>query len=76
MPTASDSDTVVLKEDLLGMKVTPRSDGSFFCGPDWVVMSFEYIDNQVSKAKLAEIDQEAKDSPKAHGLKFFYKRNH
>ena len=47
-----------------------------FYGPDWVVMSFEYIDNQVSKEKLAEIDLEAKDSPKAHGLKFFYMRNH
>ena len=58
------------------MKSTPRSDGSFFYGPDWVVMSFEYIDNQLSREKLAEIDQEAKNSPKSHGMKFFYMRNH
>ena len=39
-------------------------------------MSFEYIHNQVSKEKLAQIDKDAKDSPKSHSFKFFYMRNH
>ena len=67
---------MVLREDLLGMKATPRSNGSCFHGPDKVVMTIRYENNLVTSEFLESIAKEGKSAPKSHCLKYFYMRNH
>lgn len=66
---------MVLKEDLLEVKVASGSTGSFFIDPDWVVMNYEDVSVSREFLESCKNDLEsATNDNKKIGL--FYRYNH